>query len=153
MLRPGDTFGEVSVFDLGTHQSAAEALEDCRVLFVPARSLFRVLGEHPEVGFKLLKHFARRLHSFAELIEQISLQTVQQRVARYIYMSATIEGEACREGIVIRRSMTQRELAALVGSVREVVGRTMRVLEEDGLVEIRRTDILVRDIAGLGRLL
>jgi CRP-like cAMP-binding protein len=153
LLHPGDTFGEVPVFDDGGNPATVEALEDCRVLLVPAATFRRVIESHPRVALDLLAHFARRLRSFTELVEQISLQTVQQRVARYLYTTAREEGVRSPEGILIQRTITQQDLAALVGSVREVVSRTMRVLEEDGLVEIRRKEILIRDLPGLGRLL
>lgn len=111
------------------------------------------MARYPEVAVALLGHFARRLRSFTELVEQISLQTVQQRIARYLYMTAREEGVETPDGLVIPRSITQQDLAALVGSVREVVSRTMRVMEEDGVVEIRRKEILVRDAAALRSLI
>ena len=101
----------------------------------------------------LLRHFARRLRSFTELVEQISLQTVQNRIARYLYMAAREEGIETGEGYIIPRSITQQDLAALVGSVREVVSRTLKVMEDDGLVEVRRKEFLVRDLNALRRLL
>lgn len=153
LLHPGETFGEVPIFDGGGNPATVEALEECRVLLIPSTTFLRTIEAHPRVAADLLGHFARRLRSFTELIEQISLQTVQQRLARYLYTTAREEGVRTSEGVVIQRSITQQDLAALVGSVREVVSRTMRVLEEDGLVEVRRKEILVRDLAGLGRLL
>jgi len=153
LLFPGDTFGEVPVFDGGGNPATVEALEECRVLLVPAATFRRVIETHPRVALDLLAHFAKRLRSFTELVEQISLQTVQQRVARYLYTTAREEGVRTPEGIVIQRTITQQDLASLVGSVREVVSRTLRLMEEDGLVEVRRKEILVRDLAGLGRLL
>ena len=153
LLHPGDTFGEVPIFDGGGNPATVEALEDCRVLLIPAATFLRTIESHPRVAMDLLGHFARRMRAFTELVEQISLQTVQQRVARYLYTTAREEGVRTPEGVVIQRTITQQDLAALVGSVREVVSRTMRVLEEDGLVEVRRKEFLVRDLAGLGRLL
>jgi len=57
------------------------------------------------------------------------------------------------EGLVIGRELTMQDLAAVVGSVREVVSRTMKTFEQDGVVEVRRKEILVRDIEALRRLL
>lgn len=153
LLHPGDTFGEVPVFDGGTNPASIEALEQCQVVLVPAGAFRRIVDSYPDVAMGLLRHFARRLRSFTELVEQISLQTVQQRVARYLYMSAREEGQPTPEGILVPRTITQQDLAALVGSVREVVSRTLRVLEDDGIVEVRRKEILVRDMRALARML
>ena len=100
-----------------------------------------------------MRHFARRLRSFTELVEQISLQTVQNRIARYLYFAAREEGVQTKEGVLVPRSITQQDLASLVGSVREVVSRTLKVMEDDGLVEIRRKEFLVRDLDALRRIL
>ena len=153
LLQPGDTFGEVAVFDRGQTPASVETLEESTVLLVPA-NIFRLIVElQPSVALDLLSHFARRLRGFTELVEQISLQTVPQRVARYIYLAAREEGVETPAGIVVPRSMTLQDMAALVGSVREVVSRTLHVFETDGIVEVRRKEILVRDMQALQRLL
>ncbi len=153
LLAPGDTFGEVPVFDGGPNPATVEALDTCDVALVPSAAFRLIVARYPEVAAALLEHFARRLRSFTELVEQISLQTVQQRIARYLYMTAREEGVDSPDGLVVPRTITQQDLAALVGSVREVVSRTMRVMEEDGVVEIRRKEILVRDIGALRALI
>lgn len=153
LLAPGDTFGEVPVFDGGSNPATVEALDTCEVILVPAVAFRLIVARYPEVAAALLEHFARRLRSFTELVEQISLQTVQQRIARYLYMTAREEGIETPDGLMVPRTITQQDLAALVGSVREVVSRTMRVMEEDGIVEIRRKEILVRDISALRALI
>jgi len=153
LLGPGDTFGEVPVFDGGAHPATVEALDQAEVLVIPAGAFRLLVARYPDVAAALLQHFARRLRSFTELVEQISLQTVQQRIARYLYMTAREEGTATPEGVVVPRTITQQDLAALVGSVREVVSRTLRVMEEDGIVEIRRREILVRNISALRALI
>jgi CRP/FNR family transcriptional regulator len=153
LLGPGDTFGEVPVFDGGLQPATVEALDVAEVLVIPAGAFRLLVARYPEVASAMLQHFARRLRSFTELVEQISLQTVQQRIARYLYMTAREEGTQTAEGILVPRTITQQDLAALVGSVREVVSRTLRVMEEDGIVEIRRREILVRNLAALRGLL
>lgn len=153
LLGPGDSFGEVPVFDGGPNPATVEAIESSEAIFIPTPAFLDVIARHPDVAFALLRHFARRLRSFTELVEQISLQTVQNRIARYLYMAAREEGIETGEGHIIPRSITQQDLAALVGSVREVVSRTLKVMEDDGLVEVRRKEFLVRDLNALRRLL
>ncbi len=149
----GDTFGEVPIFDGSPSPATVEALERLSVVLVPAESVVRLARTHGEVGMALLRHFARRLRSFTELVEQISLQTVQARLARYLYQLAREEGTRTANGVLVPREITQQDLASLVGSVREVVSRTLRVMNEDGIVEVRRRDILIRDMDALNRLL
>jgi CRP/FNR family transcriptional regulator len=153
LLQPGDTFGEVAVFDGGPTPATIETIEPSRAVLIPS-SVFRALiNRHPEVALDLLAHFAGRLRSFTELVEQISLQTVQQRLARYLYLAAREDGRDTPAGIVVPRSITLQDLASFVGSVREVVSRTLHAMEVDGVVEVRRREIVVRDMDALRKLL
>jgi len=153
LLRPGDTFGEVPVFDGGPFPANVEAIEPAEVILVPAESFRQLVLRHPLVAMALLRHFAHRLRSFTELVEQISLQSVHARIARYLYFTAREAGEAGPEGIVVARTITQQDLAALVGSVREVVSRTLKIMEDEGIIEVRRREFVVRQMDALRRLI
>lgn len=152
LIGAGETFNEVPVFDGRPNPASVEAIEPSEAILVPAEAFARLIEQYPAVGMAILRHFAIRLRSFTELVEQISLQTVQQRLARYLYLVAREEGTVCAEGVVVGRVLTQQDLASLVGSVREVVSRTLKVMEDDGIVEVRRREFVIRDLAALGRL-
>ena len=145
----GDTFAEVPVFDGGPNPASVEALTPCEVVLVPRQILLPLMADHPEVAVRILDQFARRLRGFTELIEQLSLQTVDSRLARYVYQLAREEGVETGEGVEVPREITQQDLASLLGTVREVVSRTLRSMEEDGVLEVRRKSILVRDVQKL----
>lgn len=149
LVQPGETFGEVPVLDGGVNPATVETLEPSEVVLVPAKVLFSLAEQFPEIAFAMLRHVARRLRTFTELVEQMGQQTVRSRLSRYLYHLAREEGVATKEGVLVRRTLTQQDLASLVGSVREVVSRTLHAMEEDGIVEVRRKEILVRDLAAL----
>ncbi len=153
LVAPGDTFGEVPALDGGASPASVETLDASEVILIPAERFTRLVLANPAVGLSMLSRFARRLRGFTELVEQLSLQTVQSRLARYLFQTAREEGVQTPEGLVIGRELTMQDLAAVVGSVREVVSRTMKTFEQDGVVEVRRKEILVRDIEALRRLL
>ena len=152
IVSAGDTFGEVPVFDAAPNPASVEALAECEVVLIPTSAVIDTIGRHPEVAVPLLVHFARRLRSFTELVEQISLQTVPSRIARYLYQVAREEGIQTDEGVVIARDITQQDLATLVGSVREVVSRSLKMLEDEGVILIRRREMVIVDIAALREL-
>lgn len=152
IVSPGETFGEVPVFDAQPNPASVEALSDCEIILVPTKAVIDAVGRHPEVAVPLLIHFARRLRSFTELVEQISLQTVPSRIARYLYQVAREEGVSTEEGVVIARDITQQDLASLVGSVREVVSRSLKAMEDEGVIRIRRKEMVIVDLAALREL-
>ena len=149
IVSAGDTFGEVPVFDASPNPASVEALSDCEVVLIPTAAVIDIIGRHPEVAVPLLVHFAKRLRSFTELVEQISLQTVPSRIARYLYQVAREEGVSTEEGVVIARDITQQDLASLVGSVREVVSRSLKMLEDEGIILIRRKEMVILDLGAL----
>lgn len=152
LIGVGDTFGEVPVFDGAANPASVEALERCEVVLFPAAVVVDTVRHFPDVALALLLHFARRVRMFTEIVEQVSLQTVPARIARYLYQIAREEGAECPEGICVPRTITHRDLASLIGSVREVVSRSLKVMEEDGVIYVRRHEIIVRDIETLRRM-
>jgi CRP/FNR family transcriptional regulator len=152
MVAEGDTFGEVPLFDGAPGPATVEAMEQSEIILVPREAFLRLVRTHPDIAMALLSHFARRLRAFTELVEQISLQTVPARLARYLYQLAREEGVHTPDGVVVPRAITQQDLASLLGSVREVISRSLKVMEEDGLIEVRRKDILIRDLRALRQL-
>ena len=152
LIGPGETFGEVPVFDGQSNPATVEALEHSEVLVFPSSAVHDVVRQNPDVALALLTHFSRRLRMFTEIVEHISLQTVPARIARYLYQLAREEGQTSPEGIVVPRSITHRDLASLVGTVREVVSRSLKTMEEDGIIIVRRHEIVIRDLGALRHL-
>jgi len=152
LLASGDTFGEVPVFDRGSNPASVEAIEKCEAVLFPSAAVLDVVRRYPDVALALLLHFSRRLRLFTEIVEQVSLQTVPARIARYLYQLAREEGIQNGEGIRVPRSITHRDLASLVGSVREVVSRSLKVMEDDGIIIVRRHEMIIRDLESLREL-
>jgi len=142
----GDTFGEVPVFDGGPMPANAEALKESEVLLIPMWLLKRVVRRHPEVAIALLELFSRRIRMFVELVEQLSLQTVEARLARYLFQLARVDGVEQDGHVVVKRDLTVQDLSTLLGSVREVVARQLHALEEDGVIRVARKEITILDM-------
>ena len=79
------------------------------------------------------------------MVEDLSLRTVEARLARFLLEQA--EGEAVRR----RRWATQAEMAARLGTVPDVVNRALRKLSEAGLIHVERHQIQILDQDGLKR--
>jgi CRP-like cAMP-binding protein len=132
VIGPGETFNEVPAFDGGPNPASVQAMEDAVIGTVPADELDRLIREHPRVARHLLRLFAARLRGFVELVTELSLYSVESRVARLLLVSS----EQAPELAGLR--ITQQDMAAMVGTTREVAARALRVLETRGA--IRRTD-------------
>lgn len=142
VIGPGETFNDVPVFDGGPNPATAQATEPSRVLLVPRDDLVALVQEQPAAALAIIGRLAGRLRQLTLLVEDLSLRHVTGRLARLLLRDAEA-GEAER--------LTQQEMAARVGTAREVLGRALRALEESGAIEVRQGRVQVRDRAALER--
>ena len=143
--RAGATVAEVPVFDDGTFPSNVAAEEPTSVLFIDKRDVRRLCLEHPQIGLAALKVLAGRLRRCAELVETLSLREVGQRLARFLLAEARAGGVPAADGLRVELSHTNQQIAARVGSVREVVSRALARLQHDGLVIHEGRDLTIPD--------
>jgi CRP-like cAMP-binding protein len=141
-LGPGQAFNTVPLFrSQAVNHATAQALTPVVVYAIGADDLRRLVAEHPPLALVMLGDFAARLDHLTDLVEDLSLRTVRGRLARFLLESADA-------GTVARR-WTQEEIAARLGTVRDVVGRTLRAFADDGLVRVERHRIELVDREGL----
>jgi len=141
-LEPGQTFNTVPPFQPdGVNHATAQALTPVSLYAIPCGDLHRLVGECAELALALLQDFADRLDHLTNLVEDLSLRTVRGRLARFLL-------EHAEAGEVSRR-WTQEEIAAHLGTVRDMVGRTLRAFADAGLVRMERQRIVLLDREGL----
>lgn len=142
LLRPGDVFNEVAVFDEGPNPASAQAIEDCTLYLLRQRDLMRFVAERPGIAIAITRTFARRLREALALVEDLAFRDVTSRLAKILLEDHG--GGAPR--------LTQELLAAMAGSRREVVGRALKALSQEGAVRLERGRIHVRDRQVLDKL-
>ena len=147
--RAGATVAEVPVFDGGAFPSSVAAEADSTLLFIDKRDVKNLCREHPQIALAALKVLAGRLRRCAELVETLSLHEVGQRLARLLLAEARARGEHTTEGFVVTLTLTNQQIAARVGSVREVVSRALARLQQDGLVTLEGRRLSIPDEAAL----
>jgi CRP/FNR family cyclic AMP-dependent transcriptional regulator len=134
LLRPGDAFGEMSLFDGESRSANCVALEACTLLVLSREDLLRHLASHPRTTINLLGEMARRLRRADESIAQLALCDVNERLIHRLVTLAREEGVESSEGLLVRRRPTQQELANMIGSCRETISRAFNQLARDGLL-------------------
>ena len=143
--RAGATVAEMPVFDDGPFPSTVAADEPTAVLFLDKRDVRRLSLAHPEIALAALKVLAGRLRRCAELVETLSLREVGQRLARFLLAEARAKGERAGAGFTLTLAHTNQQIAARVGSVREVVSRALTRLQHDGHISLEGRRLTIRD--------
>ncbi|SRR5579884_69905 len=140
LVGPGGVFNDVPVFDGGPNAAAAGAMERTSLYLLPSEHVIAALKAHPDAALALAKEFASQLRVLANLVEDLSFRHVTSRVAKLLLEYAEQPGKTGT-----RPRLTQQDIASMVGSVREVVGRSLAALEREGAVRIERARIVVAD--------
>jgi CRP/FNR family transcriptional regulator len=143
--RAGATIAELPVFDDGPYPSTVAAEEDSVVLFLDKRDVQRLCLEHPKIALAALKVLAGRLRRCAELVEELSLQEVDQRLARLLLVEARARGQKRGRAIELDLVLTNQQIAARIGTVREVVSRALNRLQQNGLIEVDGRHVRIPD--------
>lgn len=148
---PGSSFAELPVFDGGNYPASASALEDAEVLFISRKDFQTFCREHPEVALKVLAAVGSRLRRLVGIIEDLSFTTVRHRLIALLLRLAQVSGTASKEGVHVELTKTHQDLAAELGTVRELVSRNLSRLQAQGFLEVDGRRIIVKDLAGLKR--
>ncbi|HTR66634.1 MAG TPA: Crp/Fnr family transcriptional regulator [Terriglobales bacterium] len=147
---PGSSIAELPVFDGGPYPASAAAVADSTLLFVSKEDFRRLCLKSPEVALKVLRVVGGRLRGLVVIIEELSFSTVRHRLASFLLRLAR-QGVRVPQGVEIALPVNQQEVAAQIGTVRELVSRGLGRLQAQGTIEIEGRRILIRDLKALQR--
>jgi len=151
LLGPGDGFDIVSLLDAEPHAVAASALDDVETLAV-ALPVFERWVEHSEpLRVAMHRYVAHQLRAITDLASDLALYDTMTRLARLLlrHFDTGASEQGARVNLI--RNLPQSELAALIGSVRVVVGRLVTALKHERVVELRDGRLHVLDLKRLLR--
>jgi len=151
MEGPGSSFAELPVFDGGNYPASASALEDSEVLFISRKDFQSFCRAHPDVGLKVIEVVGWRLRRLIGIIEDLSFTTVRQRLIALILRMAQTSGASSKAGVEVELTTSHQDLAAELGTVRELVSRNLSRLQAEGFLEVDGRKIVVKDVTGLKR--
>jgi CRP-like cAMP-binding protein len=137
VLQEGDTCNEVPTFDGGTNPVNVEALETTRVWVIHPDILRTLLKKHPEFAQKVIANLAQNLRGLVRMVSEMAFYQVTHRLARLISEQSPEE--------LTGAPWTQEQLAARLGTVREVVARSLKELERSGAIQLDKRHIAISD--------
>jgi CRP/FNR family transcriptional regulator len=143
MLRAGEAFNAISVFTDAPNQASVSALETSVIWIIPRETLLKLMDEYSALARHVVKDLAGRVMHLVRLVEDLSLRSVEARLARLLLE------QAAGESVQRRRWATQAEIASRLGTVPDMVNRALRKLSEAGLIHVERHQIQILDKEGL----
>lgn len=138
IMGPGDTFNEVPVLDGLGNPVNVTAIETCLIWVVRAETIRTLTEMHPEASQKIILNLAGNLRMLIDLTAELSFNTVTSRLVNFLVN----QPDSIRYGDQ-SLMITQDELASRIGTVREVVSRSLKELEDSGAIQVSRGKVLI----------
>lgn len=145
---PGSSVAELPVFDGGNYPASVMAIEEATLLFISKQDFQALCLAHPQVAIKVLRVVGARLRRLVGIIEELSFTTVRHRLASLLFRLAQKEGKRTSEGVEIALP-NQQELAAQIGTVRELISRNLNRLQAERVLDIDARRVVIRDMKAL----
>lgn len=142
-LGPGEAFNAIGVFASPSNPASIIALEPSIVWIIRRDTMLHLLDNHPHLARMIIQDLAGRVLHLIQLVEDLSLRTVEARLARLL-LEQGASGKLPRQ-----RWATQAEMASRLGTVPDVINRAIRALVQEGLIQVERHQIQIIDRAGL----
>ncbi len=119
----------------GVNRANASALTDLELAFMTRSNYLKTLHDSPEFSNLILQDFAQKLHQMAGLVEELSLHNTRQRLINFLLRNIGTKDFV--------KGWTQEEIAAQIGSVRDVVSRLLGTFSQQGLIRVERQRIII----------
>lgn len=149
VLQPVEMFGDIAVFTGSSYPGTVVALEEAEVWAIDGVTFLDLVTRNPSLAMAVIRHLAERVVYFIGLVEDLSLRSVEARLAKTLLRNAQTVDDRL---IVPRRQWTTfDQMATRLGTVRDVLSRALHTLEEEHLLKVERHQIVLLDPEGLAR--
>jgi CRP/FNR family transcriptional regulator len=146
MLGPGDVYNAIGLFTANTTPASIEVMDNAIVWSIPRNSIQELIQNHNTLAMSMLEMLANRVQYLVTLVEDLSLRTIESRLAKQLLEQA-IDGKRERYSWA-----TQQEMASRLGTVTDVLNRALRNLVDQNLIAVSRKKIEILDEEGLTKI-
>ena len=139
IVRPGESFNDAPVFDGGPNPASAQAMGPVVLYGINNSDMGAILRTHPQVALNVIHVLSQKLRHLVSLVEDLSFKHVTARLAKILL-------EYAGDGVgSAKPRLTQQEMAAMAGTAREMIGRSLKELEVEKIIRLEHHRIVVAD--------
>ena len=139
IVRPGESFNDAPILDGGANPASAQAMGPVVLYGIKNRDMSSILRSHPQVALNVINVLSQKMRHLVSLVEDLSFRHVTARLAKILleYAGDNVGPSKPR--------LTQQEMAAMAGTAREMIGRSLKELEDEGIIRLDHHRIVVTD--------
>lgn len=127
-LETGDYFGELSVLTTGKRSASVITTSSCSFIVIYKRDFKELILSHPDIAYTLMENLANRVRNLTDNIKSLALEDVYGRVVKTLMNLSEPVSTDSPDKRIIKKRLTQQEIANRVGSSREMVARILKDL-------------------------
>lgn len=147
LLTQGDMFDIVTLLDQKAHHYIATTLGPTRLMQAPIAQIRELLHTNPEFNKNFFPYLATQMRNLEDLAIDISLYDVYERTLRLIARNLSEDDEGMQLHLI--NDLSHEELASLLGTVRKVLNKNLQRLKQEGVIDISRKKLTLKDIKKL----
>jgi CRP-like cAMP-binding protein len=153
IINAGEIFGEIGVLDGEERSADASAMTDCELLVLNRRDFLHVLENRVDLCMIMLRILCQRLRQTSEQVEDVMFRHLESRLAKRLLQLAERAGPHGLQSTFVELHVSQRELGSMAGGSRESVNKILQNWHRQGLIDLGKASVLIRDIEALRRLI
>ena len=149
VVGPGDVFGELGVLTDQARAATATAMTSCSVLSIDGRAFLAALGRSPDAMFWVIRLLGRRLNKTTQQLTDGQELPAPARLAKALLQLAALHSRPAADGLQISLPLSQRELGAMSGLIRESINKHLGMWREAGWLSQAGRTITLHNISAL----
>lgn len=147
IMSDGDFFGAFNLLKEDEFDMDAVALEDSEVSLLAKSEFDKIILSNPEITLKVLEKAYERIIKAEALVERLSVNNLDSKVAGLLVHLAKEYGTQTKEGVLIKLSISREEMGSYAGIARETMSRKLNYFQELGLIEVKnKKQILIKQM-------
>jgi CRP/FNR family transcriptional regulator, nitrogen oxide reductase regulator len=153
IMTPGQTYGGIALLNpRAGYPATAQVVENSTALAWDTAHLRELVEKEPSISLNVMGLMHGYISELQERQKALVTDRVEQRIARILLKLAAQSGRKIDEGVLIDLPITRQDIAEMSGTTLYTVSRTLNEWERDGLLEIGRERVVIREPHGLVRI-
>lgn len=152
IMNPGDMLGFEVFYNARTYKHTAVVMEDCDLCYIDRHAFFKILEREPAIARKLILSLGKELNNAYERIGHLGLLNAKEKLAQLLYTLAAQYGVKEDGGVRLNLTLSRLEIAELLGITQETSIRLLKSFKEEGVLDIRRKEIIIKSLSRLKEL-
>jgi len=153
IINAPEIFGEIGVLDGEERSADATAMTDCELLVLNRRDFLHLLENRADLCMIMLRILCQRLRQTSEQVEDVMFRHLESRLAKALLHLAESGAMHAPQSISVELHLSQRELGNMAGGSRESVNKILQNWHRQGLIDLGKASVLIRDVEVLRRLI